>query len=374
MKGNKKIAINATYVGEDPTGLGVYTYEILTELLKAERDFVIYASSNELKRKYPDKVTLVSPRTSPALGSKGHLARLLWQQTILPIKLWREKASLLYSTVPEGILNPFSKQKQIITVLDIIPAKYPQLHPKMKYHYYYDLPMLLKNAKVVICISENTKKDVIDYYGVKDKPFRVIYPGYNKERFYPRTKGVVSKKYGLKKYLLYVGDIRRYKNLERSLEAFAKLNFSDLKFVIGGKEDRQLYPRLKRKIENLSLKDQVIFLGYVSGEDLPQLYSEAETLIFPSLYEGFGLPPLEAMACGCPVVVSNAASLPEVCGDVGLYVDPYDTESIAEGIYKILRDRNLRATLIQKGLERAKLFSWQKAAKEVLEVFEEVLQ
>jgi len=374
MKNHTRIAINATYVGENPTGLGVYTQEILTELLKTEHDFVIYASSDELKRKYPGQVTPVSPRTSPALGSKGHLARLLWQQTVFPLKLRSQKVSLLYSTVPEGIMNPLSKQKQIITVHDIIPAKYPRLHPRMKYHYFYDLPLLLKNAQVVICDSENTKNDVIDYYRIKDKSYRVIYQGYDKERLYPRPRGAVSKKYGLKKYLFYMGDMRPYKNLERSLEAFAKLNFGDLKFVIGGSKDRRFYPGLERKIEKLSLKDKVIFLGYVSGEDLPLLYSEAEVLVFPSLYEGFGRPPLEAMACGCPVVVSHAASLPEVCGDAAYYVDPYNVEGIAEGVGKVLTDENLRNTMIRKGLERVKLFSWEKAAKEVLQVFGEVLK
>ncbi len=374
MKNNRKIAVNATYATQNPTGLGVYTYELLTELLKAEYEFVVYASSNDLKRLYPDKVIRVSPRTSPALGFKGHLARLLWQQTILPIKLWRRKASLLYSTVPEGVINPFFKQKQIITIHDIIPAKYPQLHPKMKYHFHYDLPILLRNAQAVICVSENTKKDVIDFYGIKDKPIGVIYEGYNRQRFYPRVKGVVHKRYGWGKYLLYIGDMRPYKNLERNLEAFARLNRADLKLVIGGGKDPRFYPGLKKKVVELSLKDRVVFLGYVSDKDLPQLYSEAEAFVFPSLYEGFGLPPLEAMACGCPVVASNAASLPEVCGEAAHYVDPYSIESMAEGIFRVLTDENLRDTMIRRGLERVKLFSWQKTAQEVLNVFEEVLK
>ena len=126
-------------------------------------------------------------------------------------------------------------------------------------------------------------------------------------------------------------------------------------------------------MDELFLKDRVVFLDYVPEKDLPHLYSEAAAFVFPSLYEGFGLPPLEAMACGCPVIVSNAASLPEVCGDAAYYVDPYDVESIAEGIYKVLMNEILRQDLIAKGLERVKLFSWEKAAKEHLKVFEEVL-
>jgi glycosyltransferase involved in cell wall biosynthesis len=373
MKRKRKIAINATSVGEKPTGLGMYTYEILAELLKADHDFVVFASSNQLKKQYGDTVIPASPRTSPALGSKGHLARYLWEQTVLPIKLRRYKVSLLYSTVPEGILNPFSKQKQIMTIHDIIPARYPELSPKMKYHFYYDLPILLQNAHRVVCVSENTKKDVVNYYGVKNKPIYVIREGLNRQRFYPRERGVVRKQYGFEEYLFYVGDMRPYKNLDRSLEAFARLNQRDLRFVVVGKKDPRFYPKLQRKVDQLSLRERVVFMGYVSGEDLPSLYSEAMALVFPSLYEGFGLPPLEAMACGCPVVTSNAASLPEVCGEAAHYVDPHSVDSIAQGIYQVMSDRNLRNTLTHKGLERAKLFSWEKAAKEVLDIFEEIL-
>ena len=374
MKGNKsRVAINATFGHENPTGLGVYTRELVVELLKVEcdYDFTVYSSSPALKKMYPEKVTRVSPLTSPALGFRGHLTRVLWQQTMLPFKSRRQKASLLYSTVPEGILFP--PVKQIITMHDILPMKYPGMHPKMKYYYYYNLPILLKNSQAVICPSENTKQDVITYYAIKDKPIYVIYEGVNRQRFYPRGKSVVQKRYGLVKYLLYIGDLRPYKNLEKSLEAFARLNLTDIKFVIGGTKDPRFYPRIEKKVEELSLKDKVIFLGYVSEENLPHLYSEAAAFIFPSLYEGFGLPPLEAMACGCPVVASNAASLPEVCGDAVRYVDPYDVESIARGIHEVLTDELMRQNLRAKGRERAELFSWEKAAKEHLKIFEECL-
>ena len=374
MKSNKsRVAINATFCHENPTGLGVYTHELVLELLKAEcdYDFTVYSSSPALKKMYPEKITRVSPLTSPGLGFKGHLMRLLWQQTILPFKSRRQNASLLYSTVPEGIL--FSPVKQIITLLDILPMKYPEMYPRMKYHFYYTVPLLLKHSQAVICISENTKKDVTAQYAVKDKPLYVVYGGFDRQRFYPREKGVVRKRYGLGNYLLYLGDMRPYKNLERSLEAFARLNRTDISFVIGGKKDPQFYPSIEKKVDRLLLKDRVIFLGYVPEEDLPHLYSDAAAFVFPSLYEGFGLPPLEAMACGCPVVASNAASLPEVCGDAVRYVDPYDVESIAQGIHEVLTDEVMRQNLRAKGLERAKLFSWERAAKEHLKIFEECL-
>jgi glycosyltransferase involved in cell wall biosynthesis len=374
MKDNKsRVAINATFDHENPTGLGVYTHALVGALLKEEcdYDFTVYSSSPVLKKMYPEKVTRVSPLTSPGLGFKGHLMRLLWQQTMLPFKSRRQNASLLCSTVPEGIL--FSPLKQIITMHDILPMKYPEMYPRMRYHFYYTVPLLLKKSRAVICPSENTKKDVITYYAIKDKPIYVISEGFNRQRFYPREKGVVQKRYGLENYLLYIGDMRPYKNLERSLEAFARLNLTDRSFVIGGKKNPRFYPGIEKKVDRLLLKNKVIFLGYVPEEDLPHLYSEAAAFVFPSLYEGFGLPPLEAMACGCPVVASNAASLSEVCGDAVRYVDPYDVESIARGIHEVLTDELMRQNLRAKGLERAELFSWERAAKEHLKIFEECL-
>jgi len=374
MKGNKnRIVINATFGHENPTGLGVYTHELVLGLLKAEcdYDFTVYSSSPALKKMYPEKVTRVSPLTSPALGFAGHLVRVLWQQTMLPFKSRRQNASLLYSTVPEGIL--FSPLKQIITMHDILPMKYPEMYPRMKYHFYYTVPLLLKKSRAVICTSENTKKDVVAQYAVMDTPLYVVYEGFNGQRFFPREKGVVQKRYGLGNYLLYIGDMRPYKNLERSLDAFARLNRTDLFFVIGGKKDPQFYPSIEKKVDRLLLKDKVIFLGYVPEEDLPHLYSEAEVFVFPSLYEGFGLPPLEAMACGCPVVSSDSASLPEVCGDAVRYVDPYDVESIAQGMRDVLNDEVMKRSMIAKGFERAKLFSWERSAKEHLKIFEECL-
>jgi glycosyltransferase involved in cell wall biosynthesis len=368
-----KIAINATFTLENPSGLGIYTDELVQELLKLECDFdfTVYSSSKDLKNLYPNSVIFVTPYTSPSLGLKGHLMRLLWQQTILPFRLRKQKAGLLFSTAPEGIWK--SSQKQILTILDIIPVKFPEILPRMKYYYYYILPILLKNSHLVICISENTKKDIISYYKVKEKFIHVIYPGFNKEKFYPRNERVGENQWGKGKYLLFIGDMRPYKNLERVLEAFARLDLRDINFLIGGNKDPRFYPRIEKKVDELFLKDRVLFLDYVSQKNLPHLYSEAGAFVFPSLYEGFGLPPLEAMACGCPVIVSNVASLPEVCGDAGYYVDPYRVESIAEGIYQVLTDESLRQSLIEKGLIRAKLFSWEKSAEEHLKVFEEVL-
>ncbi|MBI3815888.1 MAG: glycosyltransferase family 4 protein [Nitrospinae bacterium] len=370
----RKIVINASFTHENPTGLGIYTLELVKELLrlKTDFDFFVHANSKELKDLFPEKVNLINNFTSPSYGFKGHICRILWEQFILPLKLFRQKPLLLYSTIAEGLFIPFVKQ--IITVHDIISVRFAEAYPKMKYYFRYLAPYLLKGSDAIICVSEFTRKEIFNYYDIQsNKPVYVIYEGYNKQNFYPREKGFVKRQYGLEKYIFYVGDMRAHKNLERAIEAFYRLDRKNIKFVIAGKKDPRFYPAHEKKVKELSLQEDVIFLDYVPQEYLPNLYSEAEAFIFPSLYEGFGLPPLEAMACGCPVVASKIASLPEVCGDAACYIDPYNIESIAEGINRVITDKALQESLRIKGLERAKIFSWEKSAKEHLNVFEDVL-
>ena len=371
-----KIGINAAFMHENPTGLGVYTHELLGELLKMDcgYEFVVYTSSGLFRRAHsrcPHSILPISPNTSPALKFRGHLQRFAWESAVLPLRAKKSGASLVYSTVPEGMLYPL--MKQIITVHDILPARYPDIYTRMKYHFYWMLPVLLRNSSAIICPSESTKKDVLEYYGIKDKPVYVIYEGINGQRFYPREKGKIQKCYGFKDYLLYVGDMRPYKNLERALAAFATLDLKGVRFVICGKKDPRFYPGIEKKALELSLGDRVVFPGYVPEDDLPHLYSEALAFVFPSLHEGFGLPPLEAMACGCPVIASRAASVPEVCGEAACYADPHSVEDIAQGMHRVIADGGFRQNLIQKGLARARLFTWEKSAREHLKVFGDVL-
>jgi len=174
---------------------------------------------------------------------------------------------------------------------------------------------------------------------------------------------------------LFVGTLEPRKNIIRLIRAFHQMRTSahvEHELVIAGKEG-WLYSGIFDEVDRLGLKDSVHFLSYVTPKDLVNLYSIADMFVYPSLYEGFGFPPLEAMACELPVVASNISSMPEVIGDAAVLVNPYDVNSIAEGIFKVLTDDTLRLSLIEKGLERVKIFSWDKSAKEYLKVFEEIL-
>ena len=360
-----KIAINGAYIQEQASGLGVVTSNLIDKLVNTDSnlDFVLYSYADSLKNRYPDNIIFVGNSISPDRGFSGHIKRLLWYQTSLNWQLKRNNTDLFYSPANEGMLFP--SIPQIITVHDLIPLKYPEVSPKWRYYYLYILPLILKHSKKIIAISEHTKRDLIETYDLDSKLIEVVYNGFDRDLFFPQHNSEILKKYGLNKYLLYVGDMRFYKNLDRVLAAFDRLSFQDYQFVITGKKDDFFYPKLKEKVEQLSANDRIIFLDYVPTYELPSLYSMAQCLVFASLYEGFGLPVLEAMACGCPVIASDRTSIPEVGGDSVFYVNPYDVENIASGMYRVLTDENLRNSLSDRGRERAELFSWDKTAEEI---------
>lgn len=362
-----KIAINGTYIQEQATGLGIVNQNLISGLLslKDEFDFTVYSHANCLQAKYPQKVIPVPKSISPDRGFSGHLKRFLWYNTSLNRQL--KNTALFFSPVTEGILFP--SVRQIVVVHDLIPLKYPQSSPKWKYYYLYVLPLILKQSERIICTSQHTKKDLIENYQLDPELIDVIYWGFDRQLFYPQAKSEILQKYGLNKYLLYVGDMRFYKNLSRCIQAFDRLPDKDCQFVITGKKDDFFYPEIKSQVQRLSAKERIIFLDYVPTADLPPLYSMAEALVFASLYEGFGLPVLEAMACGTPVIGSNATSIPEVGGDSIFYVDPYSVESISQGMYRLVSDLELQKSLRNKGLERAKVFSWDLTTARVSQVF-----
>lgn len=375
MSALPKIAINGTYLQKQASGLGVFTSNLISKLMNfSEFDYGLYSYADDFRNLYPDNTIPVTDTLSPDRGFTGHLKRLWWYQTNLKRQLVRQNADLFYSPVNEGML--FSRVPQIVTVHDLIPLKYPELSPKWQYYHRYVLPLLLKQSRIIICISEHTKKDLITSYQLDPESIRVVYNGFNRDLFFPRPNPVILQKYGLDgldKYFLYVGDMRFYKNLGNCLKAFDRLPVNDCKFVITGKKDDLFYPEIKRQTKQLSAQDRIIFLDYVPDDDLPGLYSQAQGLVFASLYEGFGLPVLEAMACACPVIASDRTSIPEVGGDSVLYVNPLSVEDIAKAMYQILTNPDLRNSLSKKGSERAKLFSWDRTAKGVKQVFEECL-
>jgi glycosyltransferase involved in cell wall biosynthesis len=252
--------------------------------------------------------------------------------------------------------------------------RYPEQYRLQHYYFLSVVPRLLSRAVAVIADSQSTKQDIHDHYKVPLSKIHVVYSGLE-EDVRPVSepyRSQVLHRYALTEYLVLVGASFPHKNVERAIQAWAavKETLPGMKFVIAG--GRTPYLEKLRQNVTRSKIDGVEFLGYVPRNDLIALYSAAQALVYPSLYEGFGLPPLEAMACGCPAIVSNTSSLPEVCGDAAYYVDPYNPDVMAEAIRKVATDEDTRTVLKRKGFERAAQFSWVTTAQSVYKVLESV--
>jgi glycosyltransferase involved in cell wall biosynthesis len=280
----------------------------------------------------------------------------------------------------------YKKFKTVVTVHDLTPIVFPENFPsgikgKIKWKMQR---FALKRASAVITDSESSKKDIKKYAGVRENKIHVIYLAAGEDFKRLRTEDVrlkeMRKKFGLpEKFVLYVGDVTWNKNLPRLIDTIKEVN---LPLVMVGKslvsedydKSSPWNADLNRVNELTKGDSNIMKLGFVSGEELVQLYNLATVFAMPSLYEGFGLPILEAMACGCPVVTSKEGSLPEVAGDAAFYVDAYDMNNIAEGIEKVFKDEKLRKELSEKGLENVKRFSWKKTAEETIEAYKQVLK
>ena len=268
----------------------------------------------------------------------------------------------------------FGKNPFIVTVHDLIRFCFNFTKETISERILLKLDIrYIKRASHIIADSQNTRNDLIKYLKVPDSKITVIYPGVDHSIFKPYNVKLLDKP-----YILYVGSERPRKSLGRLLDAFAKLKgeFPELKLVkVGAFGRSKEYRRdIMKKLSSLGITEGVIFIDHVSELELAYYYTSAQLLAYPSLYEGFGLPPLEAMACGCPVVTSNTSSLPEVVGEAGIMVDPYDIDSLAQAMRQVLTNSELRDDMVRKGLEQSKKFSWEKAAEQTLEVYKKVAE
>lgn len=299
----------------------------------------------------------------------GQLLRLRFNH-LLP------DARLYHAT--EHLLMPLSGIPTILTVHDLIFRLFPRYHKPLNYLFLnLTVPLFCRRADAIIAVSECTRRDIVKSYHVNPGKITVIHEA-AASRFTPSAPSAVQavqKQYGLpERYLLTICVIEPKKNHIGFLRAFEQLvrNDPSLYWVIVGNKG-WLYEGFFAALETSAARANVILPGYIQDADLPAVYGGAQAFVFPSLYEGFGLPPLEAMACGTPVLSSNASSLPEVCGDAALYFDPGDTEAMIETTRQALADETLRRALSGHGLEQASQFSWQRAACETWDVYQALL-
>lgn len=285
-------------------------------------------------------------------------------------------AALFHAT--EHLLPPFRHVPTILTVHDLIYRLYPEHHKPLNYYYLnLTMPLYCRRADAIIAVSQSTRRDLIAHYGLDPNKISVVYEA-AAPHFRPASVQhivQVRARYGLPdRFLLHVGTLEPRKNLNRLLDAFRLLrrDAPDARLVLVGTRG-WLYGSFFRRLENLGLQDSVQLLGYVPDADLPAVYSAATVCVMPSEYEGFGLPVLEAMACGTPVVCSRAASLPEVGGEAARYFDPLDIDNVAATLRDVWHDEELRREMAQRSLTQAARFSWSRAAVETLAVYSRLL-
>ncbi|OGK22980.1 hypothetical protein A2954_03820 [Candidatus Roizmanbacteria bacterium RIFCSPLOWO2_01_FULL_37_12] len=347
----------------EKVGVSVYTLKLLEYFQKkatADQQFIVFLKN---------KPGIDLPVENEFYKYDLIRGNILWSQTFLPLELYKRKAlgqdiKVFFS--PAHYIPRFCPIPSVVTVHDLSYFYHPdeflkkdlfQLKNWTKYS--------VEKAKKIIAVSKTTKKDVVKFYQISEEKIEVIYNGYERKAKSEKSKT----KSPLNKYILYVGTLQPRKNINTLIEAFSlfKKNNPEFKLIIVGKKG-WLFDHIFKKVEELNLSKVVLFKGYVSEEVLSTLYQNAFCFVLPSLYEGFGIPILEAMSFDCPVISSFTSSLPEIGGDACLYFDPKNPGELAEKLSELSNNRKLRSELIKKGKERIKFFSWQKCAADTLKI------
>jgi glycosyltransferase involved in cell wall biosynthesis len=367
-----RIAIDARKLRD--YGIGTYVRNLLRHLSRLDHDTeyvaICRAADCATVEEFGENFRAVA-ETAPAYS--------LREQLRIPLDLRREGIDLFHA--PHYVLPPLTPCKSVVTIHDCIHLRFPQYLPnRLAYAYARSaLWFATHRSDRVLTVSEASKRDILRYYRVPEKKIDVIYNAID-ERFgeTPTADEVerVRERYQLNDpFVLYAGNIKPHKNLERLIDAFHTLRRDGLdtvKLLIIGDEISK-YATLRRAVHKYKLHKHVRFFGFVPDKTLAVLYRLASVFVFPSLYEGFGLPPLEAMASGTPVITSNVSSLPEVVGDAALLIDPYDPDAIAHAMRRVLTEPALRDDLRARGFLRVKEFSWDRSVRRVHEIYEEVL-
>jgi glycosyltransferase involved in cell wall biosynthesis len=370
-----RIGIDYTAAVRQGAGIGRYTRELVRALAKLDRghDYVLFAAAGGQRPVDAGWPTNLQMRSVPL--SDRALA-ILWHRLQLP--LWVELVTgpvdIFHS--PDFVLPPVRRAKTLVTVHDLSFIRYPQCaDANLRAYLNRVVPRSVHRADLVLADSQSTKDDLVELLGVEADRIEVVYPGVE-ERFHPIENQAlleeVRRRYNLPpRFILGLGTLQPRKNFVRLIEAYSLLvtRHSSLQLVIAGGKG-WLYEEIFATVERLGLEKKVVFPGFVADEDLPALYNLAELFVFPSLYEGFGIPPLEALACGTPVIASDASSLPEVVGEAGLMIEATNVEALADAMKGVLEDNALREDMIAKGLKQARQFTWEKAATKLLNLYE----
>lgn len=370
-----RIAIDARGVNwYKGTGIGTYTDNILTQLLNIDDEnyYHLYWSGDDYER-------FNSQNSKIIMTSKKH--HRFFQQNYIPGNLQKEKIDI-YHVPQNGIgLCDSIRCKKVITIHDLIPYIMPETVGKgYLLKFLKEVPDIIQYVDAIITVSNWSKKDILKFFPIDSEKVYVTplatdikYKALDKEW----CRYMIEKKLNIKKpFLLYIGGFSPRKNVRSLLMAFSRiyhdLNKDYVLVITGSLRDEG--NSLKELCDNLQISSQVIFTGFIEEDMLPLLYNAAELFVYPSFYEGFGLPPLEAMSCGTPVITSNVSSIPEVVGDAGILIDPYDTSNLMEALVNTLNNEPLKEQLSKAGLNRASQYSWKRTASETLDTYKKIAE
>ncbi|MBK6912346.1 MAG: glycosyltransferase family 4 protein [Ignavibacteriales bacterium] len=372
---NKTVVINATNIGRKLSGIGVYTLNLLRNFSEQDdkTNFIVYANQSAKdhvsKINFPTNFSIiwVTSLMSPDNHFKGHLLRFAFSN----ILSFLHKDAIVFNTSQLEV-SLFNKN-QVVTIHDIIPLLFKQYHFKQYFFFKYFVKIALKKCRLIVTPSNHSKSLIKHTYSISDEKIIVIANG-TKEN---KSGNMINTKSGEGKYILYYGRITPMKNIAGVINSFSLIKHQiKHKLVLAGDDAKEIVKLIKNGVikEYDAFCDRIIYAGHLSDIELSSLIRNASLLLFPSFYEGFGLPPLEAMSLGCPVVVSNNSSLPEICGNAAYYVEPNDNMNIATGILEVLSNSLLRENLIKTGYQRAGLFSWKETALLHLKMLNEIHQ
>lgn len=363
------------------TGIERFALHIAQEICKVE-PAVMVVSSGKIVGVTNISVSKLLSISRYLAHNYEYLFRALWDQTVFRYIVAKQKPDILFFPIQDGLLYP--PVKQIVTVHDLHYWNFDTSMPDCKHEisplrtklYQYKMPHVLERSAAVVAVSESTKQDIISTFGINPNKIHVVYNGYDELRFHIiENPQQTLDRYGLQsgKYFLFVGSILKHKNIARIVQAFARIESEDKLVIAGVCKDSEYLNDVLELAAGLGLSEtRLQFLDYVSDEDLPYLYNGALAFVLPSLHEGFGVPIIEAMACGTPVITSNCSAMPEVAGDAALLVDPYSVESIAAAMLEIIDNPRRVETLRASGLERIKMFRWSYSAQKLYDLCEMV--
>jgi glycosyltransferase involved in cell wall biosynthesis len=357
------IAVNAALVGDRPTGLAACIVNIVAALDRLGERLIVFTSRPDLFKPVRGRVLSAPAALRLERGAAGHLLRLAWTQSVFRARLRAAGADVVLNCLPEGPLA--SAVPQVTVVHDLIPLRYPQDYPRQQPYVHHYVPRVLRGSRAIVASSGSTGRDLVHFYGLAPAAIRVVPMGHDPERFSPGPSPTGSS------YALYVGNVMPHKNLLRLLEAFAAPELRSRRLVVCGWGRRPHVETVKARVAALGLGPRLEWRPYATDDELVRLYQGARMLLLPSLYEGFGLTALEAMACGTPVIAANLSSLPELVDSAALLVDPTDSGAIAGAIGRLFADDRLVADLSARGRARARLFPWERTATTLREVVHE---